>query len=121
MDYDDEALLTSYMWNHYQHLMTDFERRVGLAIIGRRKAAAASSLAMSQMLNQRWGAADDPQIEAALAEGQDLFRNRVCHRLLAEVASEVFINRCPSCRRVVRTPGARQCFWCGHDWHDGGA
>jgi hypothetical protein len=28
---------------HFQHLMTDFERRVGLAIIGRQKAANAGA------------------------------------------------------------------------------
>ena len=31
--------------------------------------------------------------------------------------SAAFVNRCPACNRVVRTPEAKQCFWCGHDWH----
>jgi hypothetical protein len=36
--------------------------------------------------------------------------------VLAERGAEVFVNRCPRCRWVVRTPQARQCFWCGFDW-----
>jgi hypothetical protein len=27
------------------------------------------------------------------------------------------VARCPACNRVLRTPEAKQCFWCGHDWH----
>jgi hypothetical protein len=27
------------------------------------------------------------------------------------------LNRCPECQRIVRTPLAKQCLWCGHDWH----
>jgi rRNA maturation endonuclease Nob1 len=27
------------------------------------------------------------------------------------------INRCPACKRIVRTPRAQHCLWCGHDWH----
>ena len=42
---------------------------------------------------------------------------RVCRRVLAERGAEVFVNRCPRCRWVVRTPQARQCLWCGFDWH----
>jgi len=39
---------------------------------------------------------------------------------LAERAGPVrgrFVNRCPRCRWVVRTLQARQCLWCGFDWH----
>jgi hypothetical protein len=43
MEYDDDGILTMYIWNHYQPLMTDFERLVGKAIIGRQKAAHSSS------------------------------------------------------------------------------
>jgi len=118
MDYDDEAVLTHYVWEHYQGLMTEFERRVGIAIIGRAKATSSSSPPMARMLNERWGGANDPEVEAALAEGPEAFRRRICRRLLGERGSEVLVNRCPSCGRVVRTPQARQCFWCGHDWHE---
>jgi hypothetical protein len=122
MQYDEDSELTRYVWEHYRPLMTDFERRVGSTILGRAKAASVdSSPALARMLSERWGAAGDPEVENALAEGAEAFRRRVCRRLLGEHGSEVFINRCPSCGRVVRTPGARQCFWCGHDWHEGNA
>lgn len=116
MDYDDDLELTRYVWDHFALLMTEFERRVGRAIIGRWKATHAG-VPPSHPLWTRWGATDDPAIEAALADGSEVYRRQVRIRLQAELGDEVFVNRCPACGRVVRTPKARQCFWCGHDWH----
>lgn len=28
------------------------------------------------------------------------------------------LEKCPSCRALLRAPAARQCFRCGLDWHD---
>jgi hypothetical protein len=116
MQYDEEVELTRYIWGHCTHLMTEFERRVGRAATAREKAAAAEGEAMKRMLSVRWGLCGDPEVDSALSEGSDAFRRSVCRRILSDRGDEI-INRCPQCRRVVRTPRARQCFWCGHDWH----
>lgn len=116
MEYDEGRELTRYVWEHFQHRMTDFERRVGRAIIARQKAAKAGR-SVARLLAVRWGLTDDPEVNAALADGPEEFRRRVRSRVLAEAEGEVFVNRCPQCARVVRTPQARQCFWCGFDWH----
>ena len=114
MQYDEESELTRYVWDHYLPLVTDFERRVGTAIIWRQKAVASGSPQMART----FGKTDDPEIGFALSEGAEAFRRRVRGRLLVEHAGEVFVNRCPNCERVVRTPRAQQCLWCGHDWHE---
>jgi hypothetical protein len=116
MRYDEETELTHYIWNHFAHLMTDFEQRVGRAATAREKAAASQGEAMKRMLSTRWGLLGDPDIDSALSAGPEAFRRSVCCRILSERGDEI-INRCPRCHRVVRTPKARQCFWCGHDWH----
>jgi hypothetical protein len=118
VDYDDDYELTQYVWNHYTRLLTEFEWRVGRAIMGRAKAAMSNSPQIAERLNRLWGGIEEPEINAALAKGPDEFRRRVCDRLLAVCAAEIFVNRCPNCERIVRTPQARQCFWCGFDWHD---
>jgi hypothetical protein len=117
MEYDDEAELTRYVWDYYEHLMTDFEQRVGRAIFGRMKAAICKSPTQARLTNERRGMVGTPEIDAALAEGIETYRRRTCRRVLADHGSEVFVNRCPQCNGVVRTPQAQQCFWCGHDWH----
>jgi hypothetical protein len=109
MTYDDEAELTRYIWANCTHLMTDFERRVGQAANAREKAAASDSETMARMLSRRWGLPGDPDIDSALSAGPEAFRRSVCRRIVSERGGEI-INRCPRCRRVVRTPAARQCF-----------
>lgn len=117
MDYDEDRELTTYAWEHYTRLMTEFELRVGRAIIPRAKAAASDNPEMASALNRHWGATGDPEVEAALAGGAEAFRRRVRERMLAERGGELFVNRCPRCGWVVRTPKALKCFWCGFDWH----
>jgi hypothetical protein len=116
MDYDDEKEATNFVWCHFQHLMTEFERRVERARIGRLKAEH-SSPNMARILNQRWGELGDADIEAALADGGESYRLQVYRRLLQQLGKELNVHRCPRCNRVVRTPKARQCLWCGFDWH----
>src|SRR4051794_23551648 len=103
MEYDEDRELTRYVWDHYARLMTAFESRVGSAVIGRAKAAAARSPEMAA-LHRRRGEIGVPEVEAALADGPEAFRQRVRDRLLSKHGAEVFVNRCPSCGRVVRTP-----------------
>jgi hypothetical protein len=32
--------------------------------------------------------------------------------------ARVHIACCPKCDKILASPLARQCFWCGHDWHE---
>jgi hypothetical protein len=114
--YDEDAELTRYIWAHGTHLMTDFERRAGRAAAAREKAAALNNQTIARMLTQRWGLCGDPDVELALSGGAEAFRRSVCRRILSE-RGDAIINRCPRCDLIVRTPAARQCFWCGEDWH----
>jgi hypothetical protein len=117
VDYNDDRELTRYVWDHSQRLFTEFEWRLGRAMHGRTKAAVSQSPELAGALYRLWGAVGDAEIEAALADGFEAFRRRVRDRLLAEHGPAVIVTRCPRCQRVVRTPLARQCFWCGFDWH----
>ena len=114
--YNDGAALTSYIWHNYLHLLTDEEYLVHKALIGDAKAEHASP-AMAKWLREKWGSCVDPAVSSALADGVDAFRDRVRDRILKERVNDVSVNRCPECSRVVVTPLARQCLWCGHDWH----
>jgi hypothetical protein len=118
MSYDEEAEATRYIWRYCTHIMTDFERRAGRAAMGREKVAAMENAhqTTARKLSERWGLVGDPEIDSALSAGTEAFRRSVCLRILSEWGDQI-INRCPRCRRIVRTPQASQCFWCGHDWH----
>lgn len=103
-DYDEDAELTHYVLRAGSHLVTELEFRIRRVILFRAKGHG-------RLLGP------DEEIEEALREGTAAFERRLRDRLLTEHGQEIFINRCPSCRRIVRTPRARLCLWCGQDWH----
>ena len=108
--YNDEQELTEYIWHNYNHLMTRFERMGSVAL---QKFGPSTAAEMGRRLENQ----DDPLVVDAFDKGIDEFRRQVRERIIAQHANAVFINRCSNCQRVTATPKARQCLWCGHDWH----
>jgi hypothetical protein len=125
-NYDEQQALYRYVSEHQPERLTPLERLAERVGVVREKANHCDSDELSNMLWKRCGAeASGPMAEQAFAligtdfDGLQAFRARVAERLEIEIANgRLVINRCPACSRVVRTPHARQCFWCGHDWHD---
>jgi hypothetical protein len=122
MEDDDEAeVLARYVWRFCQHLMTDVERRADRFFVIETKARWQEERGHEEFareLRARFSHECDEEIRAMLADGHEAFRDRVIRRLLADPAVQAMINRCPKCRRVVRTPEARQCLWCNHVWRE---
>ena len=114
--YDDDRELTSYVWRNYRNLITPLESIADKTIQSEIKAQHASPK-MASMLRHRWGCQNDPAVVAVLEDGPEAFRDRVRDRLLRDCTDQIILNRCPQCSRLVATPQAKQCLWCGHDWH----
>jgi len=115
MKYDEQQILTQYVWQHCFEQMTHLEKLGWRAIAAREKAAATNDEKIKQHLLQKFGAENDPKVVAALANGHEAFRIAIKDRILRDCPDVV--NRCPKCKRVARTPQAKQCRWCYYDWH----
>ena len=76
--YDEENVLTDYVVKHFEHLLSDAEKR----------------------------------------EFPKQIRYQTRSYLLETYPDQIFINRCPHCNCIVRTPQAKMCFWCGFSWHN---
>ncbi len=107
--------LTRYVINHYRHLMTPREFQGYRAVIGREKMAASDNPNMRTAL-EKFFVPDDPEILAQLADGNDAFLLRIRDRILREHPDGVFLNCCPRCGALARTPRARQCPKCLTTW-----
>lgn len=118
MEYDEDRELTRYVWTYYAGYATHFEQCVGRGVFIQEKLALNRPSAEVEAIAVKWAERDGIDATAALADGPEAFRRRVRDRILTEHAPDVFVNRCPRCARVVRTPQAQQCFWCGFDWHE---
>lgn len=58
----------------------------------------------------------DPKTNALVKLGREELKRKIASRILAEHRDEV-INNCPRCGKLARTPKAKQCRYCGFDWH----
>ncbi len=114
MDYDEDKVLTDYVWNQCTHLMTQFEQLGYKAVLAQFKAENSSPV-MARMILDKWGEENNPEVATALKNGVEEFRTSVRNRVLEDNPS--IINRCPECNKVDRTPRAKQCQWCHYDWH----
>jgi len=118
-EYDEQSVLTEYVWRHYPHLLTPQEARAGLYTSPMDRPAALDSKGpgFADFLDRTHGVVEMRQLEAELRNGRRALFERVRERILREHALEVVVNRCPACSRIVRSPKARQCLWCKHTWH----
>jgi hypothetical protein len=108
--YDDEDVLTTYVWDHYSRFFTPLATKAGSAVYAD-AASRGGNPHVAEFIWKRHQLADDPAVMEVLADGVEAFRRRTAKRVLSDHASEVFVNRCPKCERVVRTPKAQQCLW----------
>ncbi|XZE48173.1 hypothetical protein SH248x_001221 [Planctomycetaceae bacterium SH248] len=58
-----------------------------------------------------------PEVDALLADGMRGMGKAMKARMEREKVVGLYVNRCLRCERIVATPQARQCLWCGNDWH----
>ncbi|MGF7041049.1 hypothetical protein [Mucilaginibacter lappiensis] len=67
-------------------------------------------------LRNQW-LSDEPEILKQLDKGYVQFILNCAERILKDNPDKVYFNLCPVCRKLARTPDAKQCRFCGHDWH----
>ena len=118
--YDEKQVLFEYLKRWYSTLLTSAERKAAHAIIGRAKLANMAkkhSIPADHPVRREWALEDDTEVNDLLRQGEVAFMRQVCARMLSENATELFINRCACCGKVVASPLAQQCLWCGYDWH----
>ena len=73
---------------------------------------------MRKMMVDRGWISEQPNIKEYLKDGYEEFELSVAKRIMNEAPEKVFLNNCPKCNKLARTPYARQCRHCGNNWHD---
>ena len=122
--YDEDDWLDFYVYRNYYGLMTDFERAGLEALRTEIKAAYAAdrgdekSASNYATILRKQTDLNEPAVSEALKMGESAFMRRVRKRILKEHSDQIDLNRCPECGRIPRTPKAKLCPWCYHNWHD---
>lgn len=69
------------------------------------------------MVDKGW-ISERSDIQEYLKNGYEEFELNVARRIMQEMSEKVFLNNCPKCNQLARTPYARQCRHCGNNWHN---
>lgn len=48
---------------------------------------------------------------------KELEKEIVATKLLVKYKDQIYLNKCPKCDKITRTPKAKQCRFCHYDWH----
>ncbi|MGD1894743.1 MAG: hypothetical protein ACFB15_29640 [Cyclobacteriaceae bacterium] len=110
-----------YIFNHHSHLMT-FKEKVAWKHWSTDYKIENGDYESSEQRERRrrlsyktgW-LTDDKEMLALLDDGIEVFKRRIAERIYKE--EKVEFNNCPQCGKLTRTPKAKQCRYCGHDWH----
>jgi hypothetical protein len=118
-----DAEKAQYVLRYYGQLMTTSERLAHRHLMGTEKAThgRTDAVAQREAENSSHPARDllsnDPQVLQLASDGIDAFMVRTAQRILDKHSDEIVFNYCPRCGALAKTPKARQCRVCRHDWH----
>ena len=109
-----------YIITYFSNLLTDAEK---MAIkhthsIYKRGDSAGENTSWTRIYKKAGWITDEQNVLDLLKGGFEQFELNVANRILSENADSVFLNNCPKCGKLTKTPYARQCRHCSHRWHD---
>jgi len=108
-----------YIMSHFSNLQNDKEKLANrhTSSIVKLDYPNANLDATTRIYKKIGWLTDDEDALALVKLGEEGFKLKVANRILSEHKNEVVMNYCPKCNRLARTPSAKQCRHCGHDWH----
>lgn len=106
-----EAFMTPDERLAWRHLFATFKITRGRSDDFAQEEASKSHKPIHELLS------NDPEIKLLAAGGLDAFALRTAERIYRDHREEIYFNECPRCGRLAKTPKAKQCRYCHHDWH----
>jgi hypothetical protein len=114
---NDEVLypeLVDYIYDFQVKFMTEDERLASGKIIFSSKDPGEMMIEAKKIKKEIIEGEIRKQM---LANGFDVFKNRVATRIYLRHKHELELNCCPKCGKIARTPLSKQCRFCFHSWH----
>jgi DNA-binding winged helix-turn-helix (wHTH) protein len=116
-----DANVARYILTYHSNLMTRLECQVRghlqtkMMLAGGGNVSPQLQVAISEEYSRYLST--DPVVLKLAADGYEAFAERTATRILGKYGKRLKLNRCPRCACVARTATARQCRFCGCDWH----
>ncbi|TKC10876.1 hypothetical protein FA048_11960 [Pedobacter polaris] len=110
-----------YIVNYFSALLTDSERLAirhthSLIKLDLKEITQNTNYPLLNIYKRKGWITEDIEILNLLKEGYDNFEVKAAERIMCENCEKVFLNNCPSCNKLARTPEAKQCRFCSFNW-----
>jgi hypothetical protein len=119
-EYNESLELQRYVWQFLVGLMSSEEQIVEKEWHAQQHQRYGQTH-IAEFLNKRHGLDASMEVQKVRRIGFDTYTKHICERLQRDKPNEFYIHRCSQCARILFTPVAQQCFWCGADWHHSGS
>ncbi len=106
--------LVDYIFYHCQQFQTNDEKIAGRTILYEQKNLKEP---MKRIVIRKGWYSEAEHIQEMIGNGFEDFKNCVAIRIFKEHGNELDLNLCSKCFKIARTPQAKQCRFCFHDWH----
>lgn len=109
--------LAKYIFDWCPNLLTDEERKARKHLIGMDKVENTESEKMKIFIGKSWQSNDEKVLKLLESGAENFYKNAV-ERVLRQNPNRDFLNLCPKCNSLARTPQANQCPKCFYSWHE---
>lgn len=108
-----------YILKYFSRLLTPDERMAIKHSMSLQKLSNSNHdhSTLTKFYQEKGWLSTDQNVLNLLKEGYEQFEVDVANRILAQHPEKVFLNNCPQCGKLARTPQAKQCRFCGFSWH----
>ena len=108
-----------YISNYYHRFFNERENVAHRHLNSLHKLNGESDTSSRYNMYKRRGwITNDKEALELLKNGETEFFINTANRILKEHKDDIFLNYCPNCQKLARTPKARQCRDCGHKWFE---
>ena len=115
--------LINYIVTYHTNLLTDKEKLGLKHLRSEIKIGSSDNLDNKDSIERKTNLykkngwlTEDKEILELIKVGQDELDKKIAERILTDHKDKIDFNNCPNCGRLARTPSARQCRHCGHNW-----
>ena len=109
--------LLDYIFDYCSKYFLENETKARWHLMALSKSKYDTNSPMFKWHEQRNMTSTDKNVLALIENGFEAFKIKVATRIFNEHKHELELNLCPKCNKIARTPKAKQCRFCSHDWH----
>lgn len=109
----------SYIFKYYRGFLNEKEYLAHRHLVSLFKLDGVDENSIQYKIYKRkgWITTDKEALEL-IKNGATEFTINTANRILKEHKDQVFLNYCPNCQRLARTPKAQQCRHCENKWFE---